>query len=119
MGQAIGAGRTANRRVVGSGQSGKFEKARVRWAFLVNCGSTERGKGIERKRGLMSSSGKKRQTFSKMTRERTVKEKRERKQEKKEEKKAAAAAALAEAENPTQPEAVGEDELGEDREPDA
>lgn len=39
------------------------------------------------------TSGKRRQTFSKMTRERAVKEKRERKQEKKDEKKAAAAAA--------------------------
>jgi uncharacterized membrane protein len=42
------------------------------------------------------SSSKKRQTFSKMTRERAVKEKRERKQEKKDERKAAAAAANAE-----------------------
>jgi hypothetical protein len=42
-------------------------------------------------------SGKRRQTFSKMTRERTLKERRERKQEKKDEKKAAAAAAPAEA----------------------
>ena len=45
----------------------------------------------------MSPGSKKRQTFSKMTRERAVKEKRERKQEKKDEKKAAAAAASAEA----------------------
>ena len=41
----------------------------------------------------MGSSSKKRQTMAKMTRERTVKEKRARKQEKKDEKKAAAAAA--------------------------
>jgi hypothetical protein len=38
-------------------------------------------------------SGKKRQTFGKMTRERAVKERRERKQEKKEQKKLAAQAA--------------------------
>jgi hypothetical protein len=48
------------------------------------------------KEGSMSSSSKRRQTFSKMTRERAVKERRERKQEKKEERKQAAADALAE-----------------------
>jgi hypothetical protein len=44
----------------------------------------------------MGSSSKRRQTFSKMTRERAVKERRELKQEKKDEKKRAAAAARAE-----------------------
>jgi hypothetical protein len=43
----------------------------------------------------MGSSSKRRQTFSKMTRERAVKERRALKQEKKDEKKAAAAAARA------------------------
>jgi hypothetical protein len=41
----------------------------------------------------MGSSSKRRQTFSKMTRERAVKERRQLKQEKKDEKKRAAAAA--------------------------
>ena len=44
----------------------------------------------------MGSSSKRRQTFSKMTRERAVKERRELKQEKKDEKKRVAAAARAE-----------------------
>ena len=67
----------------------------------------------------MSSSGKKRQTFAKMTRERTVKEKRERKQEKRDEKKAAAAAASAEAANPNGSAPVADDELGDGGAPDA
>lgn len=44
----------------------------------------------------MGSSSKRRQTFSKMTRERAVKERRELKQEKKDEKKRVAAEARAE-----------------------
>jgi hypothetical protein len=56
----------------------------------------------------MSPSSKKRQTFSKMTRERMVKERRALKQEKKDERKAAAAAAGAEADATP----VADDEIG-------
>jgi hypothetical protein len=69
----------------------------------------------------MGSSSKRRQTFSKMTRERAVKERRQLKQEKKEEKKRAAAAAL-EAEAAGTPVAVDDEteavEPSEERTPD-
>jgi hypothetical protein len=60
----------------------------------------------------MSSSSRKRQTFAKLTRERTVKERRARKQEKREEKKQAAAAARDESvDEKTSPPEIDEDEV--------
>lgn len=69
----------------------------------------------------MGSSSKRRQTFSKMTREQAVREKRANKQEKKQEKKLAAAALAAEgvapasAEEPAELEAPGDPAADEPR----
>jgi hypothetical protein len=73
--------------------------------------SNERRRAASERKGYMTS-GKRRQTFSKMTRERTVKERRERKQEKKDEKKAAALEEGAEKEPLSEPTPEGEVQTG-------
>ncbi|MCA1703594.1 MAG: hypothetical protein LC808_10195, partial [Actinobacteria bacterium] len=72
------------RKVLVGVQLGELWERSNTWAFFVvrPVRSKRRtARGVEREGGFMSS-GKRRQTFSKMTRERAVKEKRERKQEK-------------------------------------
>lgn len=59
----------------------------------------------------MASSSKKRQTFAKLTRERTVKEKSARKREAKEEKRQAAAAAREPSVDENTPPEIDEDEV--------
>jgi hypothetical protein len=73
---------------------------------------------VARKEVPMSPSSRNRQTFSKMTRERMVKERRAAKQEKKDEKKAAAAEALAEAVDPPRSTPAVDDEVSSGPAPD-
>jgi hypothetical protein len=98
-----------------SGRSARDRPSSTVWSANVS----RIPNNVARKEVPMSPSSRNRQTFSKMTRERMVKERRAAKQEKKDEKKAAAAEALAEAVDPPRSTPAVDDEVSSGPAPDA